>query len=146
MKVQVSRTFKSYFWSQKKNNKKAEKPCIRLLQLPIHMCRGAYISYLKINVPIFYCSLFFEEYLNSQVRINKMINELNVDYHPSPSELTSRIHSLIFLWTPKVVSQNIFWIFSPSWWRKNFKFIITGKYICESENRFLFMPPNKTLP
>ena len=30
-----------------------------------------------------------------------MGNEHTVDYHPSPSELTSRIHPLIFLWTPK---------------------------------------------
>ena len=30
-----------------------------------------------------------------------MVNEHNVDYHPSPSELTSRIHPLILLWTPK---------------------------------------------
>ena len=30
-----------------------------------------------------------------------MGNEHTVDYHPSPSELTSRIHPLTFLWTPK---------------------------------------------
>ena len=30
-----------------------------------------------------------------------MVNEHTVDYHPSPSELTLRIHPLIFLWTPK---------------------------------------------
>ena len=28
-----------------------------------------------------------------------MINEHTVDYHTSPSQLTSRIHPLIFLWT-----------------------------------------------
>ena len=44
------------------------------------------------------CLLSFKQYL--QVRINKMIN--SVDYHPSPSELISRIHpfrvlSLYFL-------------------------------------------------
>ena len=39
--------------------------------------------------------------LNPQVRINKMVNEHTIDYHFSPSELTSRIHPLIFLWTPK---------------------------------------------
>ena len=51
------------------------------------------------------CMKFFSDicmkYLNPQVRINKMVNEHTVDYHPSPSELTSRIHPLIFLWTPK---------------------------------------------
>ena len=65
------------------------------------MCRGAYIPYFKLSAPIFSCFIFFEEYLNSQVRINKMIKKLTVDYDPIPSELTSRIHPLIFLWTPK---------------------------------------------
>ena len=45
--------------------------------------------------------------LNLQVRFNKMVNKHTVSYHPSPSELTSRIHSLIFQWTPKG------FIFSP---------------------------------
>ena len=30
-----------------------------------------------------------------------MINKHTDHYHPSPSELTSRIDPLIFLWTPK---------------------------------------------
>ena len=48
--------------------------------------------------------------LNPQVKINKMVNEHTVDYTPpSPSELTSRIHPLIFLWTPKE------FIFSPEY-------------------------------
>ena len=47
------------------------------------------------------------KYLNPQVKINKMINEHTVNYHSSPSELTLRIHPLIFLWTPKG------FIFSP---------------------------------
>ena len=36
--------------------------------------------------------------LNPQVRINKMVNKHTVDCHPILSELTSRIHSLTFLW------------------------------------------------
>ena len=67
----------------------------------IQVCRSVYIPYFKINVPIFCCPLFFEECLNPQVRINKMENEHTVDYHLRPSKLTSRIHPLIFLWTPK---------------------------------------------
>ena len=62
------------------------------------MCRGTYISYLKTETPIFYCLLFLEEYINPQV--NKIVNKNTVDYHHSPSELTSTIHPLIFLWTP----------------------------------------------
>ena len=33
--------------------------------------------------------------------INKMVNEHTVNYHSSPLELTSRIHPVTFLWTPK---------------------------------------------
>ena len=51
--------------------------------------------------PIFCWTLFFEEYLNLQVRINKVLKKHAVDNHPSLSELTSRIHPLMFLWTPK---------------------------------------------
>ena len=42
-----------------------------------------------------------------------MGNEHTVDYHPSPSKLTSRIHPLNFLWIPKrFVSPEYFWNFS----------------------------------
>ena len=94
------------------------------------MRRGAYIPYFKINVPIFCYSIFFEESLNPQVRINKMVNEHTVEYQPSPSELTSRIHPLIFLWTPKeFISPEYFLSFfsnlyiSP-WLLKSFKFMV----------------------
>ena len=63
------------------------------------MSRCAYIPYFKINAPIFCCPLFFKEYLNPHVMIIKM--EHTVDYHPCLSELTSRIHLLMFLWAPK---------------------------------------------
>ena len=75
----------------------------------IPMCRGAYIHYFKINLPIFCCRLFSENYLNPQVRINKMVNKHTVNYHPSPSQLISRINPLIFLWTPNgFISQESF--------------------------------------
>ena len=98
------------------------------------------------------------KYLNPQVRINKMVNEHTVDYHPSPSELTSRIHPLIFLWTPKG------FIFSPECFLSFFKPVfrtmvaekfqihgvkITGKCICESKNwicSFLLMPHKQKWP
>ena len=40
----------------------------------------------KIDSPIFCCPLFFKEFLNPEVRINKMVNEYTVDYDPRPSE------------------------------------------------------------
>ena len=59
-----------------------------------------------------------------------MLNEHAVDYHPSPSEFTSRIHPLIFLCTPKgFILQNISWFFSQTSlshhdWKKCFKFMV----------------------
>ena len=56
-----------------------------------------------------------------------MMNKRTVDYHPSPSELTWRIHSFIFLWTPKgFISAEYFLNFFSimyilSWLRKSFK-------------------------
>ena len=67
----------------------------------IPVCRGVYIHYFKIDSPILCCSLFPEFYLITQLRINKTVNKHTVNYHPSPSQLISRIHPLMFLWTPK---------------------------------------------
>ena len=89
-----------------------------------------------------------------------MVNEHTADYHPSPSELTSRIHPLIFLWTAKgnislSLSIYIYFFFSKLYTImvvENFQIYsvkITGKYICESKNwicSFLLMPTNNTLP
>ena len=73
-------------------------------------------------------------------------------YHPSPSQLISRIHSLIFLWTPKgFISPESFLnfflhLYIPSWLLKSFKFTVLSycKYICESKTwicSFLLMVP-----
>ena len=97
--------------------------------------------------------------LNPQVKINKMINEHTVNYHPSPSELTSRIHPLIFLWTPRG------FIFTPECFLNFLKPIfrtmvaekfqipgvkITGKCIfwVKKLNLFIFtyVPKQKSLP
>ena len=59
-----------------------------------------------------------------------MVNGHTVYYHPSPSELTSRIHLLIFLWTPKgfTFSPECFFNFFKPVFRtmeaKNFKFMV----------------------
>ena len=103
---------------------------MKFLLPPIPVCRGAYIPCFKINAPIFSCLLFSENHLNPQVRINKMVNKHTVDYKPSTWQLTSRIHPLIFLWTPKgFFSPESFLIFSetgiPPWLRKSFKFIVS---------------------
>ena len=80
--------------------------------------------------PIFCCPLFFENYLNPQAMINKMVNKHTVNYHPSPSQLVSRIHTLIFPWTPKgFISPESFLnfflnLYIPPWLRKSFKIIV----------------------
>ena len=87
---------------------------------------NVYIPYFKINPPIFCCPLFSANYLKPQVRINKMVSKHSVDYHPSPSQLISRI----FLWTPKeFVSPESFLnfflnLYIPPWLQKSFKFIV----------------------
>ena len=121
------------------------------------MYRGVYIHYFKINSPIFCRPLFSENYLNPQVKINKMTNKHTVNYHPSPSQFISRIHSLILLWTPKeFISPKSFLnfflnLYIPPWLRRSFKFILLRLlyYICESKNwicSFLLKPPSKILP
>ena len=122
--------FKAIFYVTKKIIKKQTCSAWNFLQPPVQVCIGAYIPYFKINSPIFCCPLFFEEYLNPQVRINKMVNKHTVDYHPSPSEWTSRIHSLVFLWTPKgLISPEYFLnffskLYIPPWLDKSFKFMV----------------------
>ena len=39
------------------------------------MSTGTHIPYFKINPLFFWCTLFFEEYLKPQVKMNKMVNE-----------------------------------------------------------------------
>ena len=118
------------------------------------MCRGVYIPQFKINPLIFCCPL---------------VNKHTVNYEPSPSQLVSRIHHLIFLWTTLILHISIYFYISKGFISRIFldfflkpiystmiteKFQIhsvkiTGKYICESKNwicSFLLMPPRKTLP
>ena len=86
-----------------------------------------------------------------------MVNKHTVNYHPSPSQLISRIHTLIFLWTPKgFISPESFLnfflnLYIPPWLWKSFKFIVLRSlqihlwvinWICS----FLLMPRSKTLP
>ena len=59
-----------------------------------------------------------------------MLNKHTVHYHPSPSQLISRIHTLIFLWKPKgFISPESFFnfflnLYIPPWLRKKFKFSV----------------------
>ena len=87
-------------------------------------------SIFQNQTPIFCCPLFSENYLNSQVRINKLINKHTVDYHPSPSQLISRIQPPIFLWTPKgfiypeSFSDFFLKLYIPPWLWESFRFML----------------------
>ena len=92
--------------------------------------RGAYIRYFMINPSIFCCPLFSENYLNSKDRINQVVNKHTVDYHPSPSQLISRILPLIFRLTPTglIFPESLLNFFLNLyillWLRISFKFIV----------------------
>ena len=86
-----------------------------------------------------------------------MVNKHTLDYHASPSQLTSRIHPRKFLWTPKgFISPESFLnfllnLYIPPWLQKSFEFMvkIIGKiHLCVKKmNLSIFThPPNKTLP
>ena len=64
-----------------------------------------------------------------------MVNKQTADYHPSLSELTAKIHPIIFLWTPEgFISAEYFWIFfsdlyNIQWLRKSSCVKITVNYV-----------------
>ena len=109
----------------------------------MQLCIGASIPHFKINAPFFYRPLFLE-YANLWARINKVVNEHIVDYHPSPSVLTSRIYCLICLLLRALSFSRTFVVFSnkPEYSTTvsgNFQIYgvqVTGK--CESENQIIF--------
>ena len=111
---------------------------------------------------IFCCFIFFEECLNPQVRINKMVNEYTDDYHPSPLEFTSRIYFYILYFYGLLRGLSLwnisFFFFSnlyiPPRLQKSFKFMVLrllentfvskeSVYLCPQANlssRFLSSP------
>ena len=109
------------------------------------MCRGAYIPHSAI----YWCPLFSENYFNPHAKINKIIN-------PKPSQLISRKHSLIFLWTSKgfIYAEFFLNFFLNLYIRVAEKFQIysvkiTSKEIYESKNwicPFLLNPQAKLSP
>ena len=129
MKIQFQRAFKSYFLPPKTPEESRH--------------------FLEISMKC----------LNPQVRINKMVNKHTVDYHPSPSELTSRIHPVIFLWTLKgfIFRPECFLNFFSNryfapWQQQSFKFIVLRLMENAFVNQkvefvhFCLFPQGKTLP
>ena len=97
----------------------------------IPVCRGVYIHYFKINPPHFLLSPLFWKLsqLSGQDQRN---GKHTVDYHPSPSQLISKIHPLIFLRTPKgfISSKslfNLFFFLHSSWTAFIFSWVERGQ-------------------
>ena len=148
---------------------------MKVFSTPIQVCKCASIPYFKINTPIFCCPLFFEEYLNSQFRINKIGNEQTAYYHPSCSKLTGG-NEEGRAWTPPTFSEIVLfqgcfpgnWLLCILQGMRNFLgpsiprissgarekiriygVKITGRDICDPKNwifLFLLNLPSKTLP
>lgn len=89
--------------NKKKTTKKQTSPEWNFLQPPI-VCSRCLITLFQNKCPFYFACPFFKEYLNLEVRINKMANEHSVNPHPIPSWLTSRIQSRIFHKTFGVLS------------------------------------------
>ena len=80
-----------------------------------------------------------------------MVNKHTADYRPSHSQLTSRIHPLIFLWTSEgfIFPEKYFEFFlkpvRPTMFSEKFQVYgvkITSKYIYELKNSILFIFTN----
>ena len=93
-------------------------------------------------------ALFFEPQVNPQVSINKMVNKHTVVYHPSPSQLTSRIYPVIFLSTHKGFRIFLDFFFLnmliPPWLRNSFRAMVL-RLLANTIWPFLLTPPSKTL-
>ena len=103
MKVQV----KSYFRSHK-NNKKADRLCKNFSSTSNTSVQRCLYLLFQNQRPHFLLIPLFWRISQPSGSINKMVNEHAVSYHLSSSELTSRIHPLIFSWTLK-------WFITPEY-------------------------------
>lgn len=83
---------------------------------PVVVASKCLNPYFKISVPIFCCLFFFTEYDNPQSRINTMVNEYRVNFHPSfSSGLISKYSVSYFFRPPKVFLSffhTFYWTFS----------------------------------
>ena len=93
--------FRSYSLLSPKRNKKAYGVCIKFcwnLNTSVELPK---CSISRFSFPV---AFLFWGYLKLQVRINKMVNWDNVNYHVFPSRLASKIHHFMFLETLRDLS------------------------------------------
>ena len=120
VQVQIKRAFKSFwilfvFFTKKKTKKtkKSDRPWMKIFFNPQYKCANPLFQNYQL---LFLISSLFWEYLNPPVTINKMANKYSVDYHPTPSRLTSKLQPLTQLLTSQsfISLKNICWIFSET--------------------------------
>ena len=96
----------------------------------LYQCAEVSISTITKSISHFLLSsLFWKLYQPSGQ--DQQNGKHTVNYHPSPSELISRIQPLIFLWTPKgFISPEYFLnfflnLYNPPWLQKSSKLIVS---------------------
>ena len=149
---------KSIFCHQK-SDKKADRLCMTFSSTTNTSVQRCLYAYFKSMGPLSAVPSFLKIISTLKSGSAGMVNKHTVHYHPSPSQLTLRIHLPIFLWTPKgFITPESFLNFSLNlcilpWLRKSLKFMVlkllANKYIFESKNwicQFLIMLPSKNLP
>ena len=118
------------------------------------MCSGIWIFCFKISTIFFCCPFFFEEYINPQVRINKMVNKFNIDsFRIYLKDISSYISiNLLRLSLSKNFNKFSLKLVYPNMIVKKFQIYgvqILRKCTFKSKNwiwTYLLMPPVKTLP
>ena len=114
MKVQVNRAFTRLFLSPK-NKQVLHEISFNLQYKCAEMLMSIANAISKLSAPFSTAPSFSKNAPTLRNRINKLANEHTVDYHPIPSELTSRIHPLVLLWTPKgFISPEYFFVISSN--------------------------------
>ena len=83
--MEVNRTSKAIlFYCDQKTIKKQPKAQYKFAEVPNPLFQN--------RSPLFLLHLFFEEYLNPQVTINKTVNKHSVDYHPIFGNINTYYH------------------------------------------------------
>ena len=108
-KYRSKELLKAIFCHQKNNNKKADRLYMKFsstLNTNVQRCLNPLLQNQRRHF------LLVHLFRRMSQPSSQLLNEHMVDYHPSPSEFTSRIHPVIFLWTAKgFISPEYFLIF-----------------------------------
>ena len=95
--ISLSVHLRSYSFLSPKTIKKQTSSAWNFLQHPMQVYSRCLKPLFQNKRSHLHAPLFFKEYFNLHVMINKMINEHSVDYDPKLPGLTLRMHTLLFL-------------------------------------------------